>query len=175
MLSQLLPTTRIRYKAVLAVIERPGPYFQGGLNVILEASAQLLSTTRIRYKAALAVIGRPRPYFHVGPVMLDARGLAQLLSTTIIRSWKPRKNRERIDRKRIGNEGKILRRKESFIRPFSIPFLSVCYPFLLSFCDPILFLSFLGFQLRILLVDSNCARPLTMDQGRDVCVTLFNS
>ena len=86
MLSQLLPTTRIRYKVVLAVIGRPGPYFQGGLNVILEASAQLLSTTRIRYKAALAVIGRPGPYFHGGPVMLDARGLAQLLSTTIIRS-----------------------------------------------------------------------------------------
>ena len=66
MLSQLLPTTRIRYKAVLAVIERPGPYFQGGLNVILEASAQLLSTTRIRYKAAFAVIGRPGPYFQGG-------------------------------------------------------------------------------------------------------------
>ena len=45
-------------------------------------------------------------------------------------------------------EGKHL--SLSFIHPFAILFLSVCYPFvvrLLSFCDLILFLSFLGFQL----------------------------
>ena len=39
----------------------------------------------------------------------------------------------------MGPQKKILPFEESFVRPYSIRFL--------SFCDPILFLSFVGFQL----------------------------